>query len=120
LRHQLHQQLNDGVDGVSLNGHPINRLPGCLHLSFVGIDGTKMLMELKDVAVSAGAACTSGSNVVSHVLEAVGMDNTLAFSSLRFGLGRFTTSEEIEYVGNRVQETVERVRSDENLLAVRA
>jgi len=110
LRQQLYQQINAHLVGVCLNGHPVNRLPGCLHLSFAGVDGAKVLIALKDVALSAGAACTSGSNVVSYVLEALGLERDLAFSSLRFGLGRFTTSEEIKYVSDRVIETVKQER----------
>lgn len=82
---------------VILNGDPEKRYPGCLNLSFAYIEGEAMLMALKGVALSSGSACTSASLEPSYVLRAVGADEDLAHSSIRFGIGRFTTEEEIDF-----------------------
>lgn len=85
------------VEGVHLNGHPMQRLPGNLNISVEGVDGSALLLGLKSVAaVSSGSACSSTSTQPSHVLTALGRPESLAHASLRFGLGRFTTAEEIE------------------------
>jgi cysteine desulfurase len=108
---QLRERLRTGMMGqlehVFLNGHPTERLPGNLNLSFAYVEGEALMMSLKDVAVSSGSACTSANPEPSYVLKALGVSDELAHSSLRFGLGRFSTQEEVEYV---IQETVRAVR----------
>jgi cysteine desulfurase len=96
---------------TSLNGHPTERLPGNLNLSFAYVRGEALLMGLKQVAVSSGSACTSASVEPSYVLRALSVADELAHASIRFGLGRFTTEEEIEYVIREVVETVNRLRA---------
>lgn len=111
LRDQLHQALLANLEGVTLNGHPVQRLPGNLNLSFAGIDGEALMMGLRDIAVSSGAACTSANPEPSHVLRSMGVGEVLARASLRFGLGRFTTSEEVDFAAEVVSRTVRRLRS---------
>ena len=111
LREELYQGLVNHLEGIRLNGHPQERLPGNLNLSFAGVDGTSLLMALRDVALSSGSACTSGSTSPSHVLKAIGLSDVLAHASLRFGLGRFTTGEEINYVVERVVAEVKQLRA---------
>jgi cysteine desulfurase len=106
LRTGLVQQLKD----VYINGDPVRRLPGNLNMSFAYIDGESLMMGLKEVAVSTGSACTSASLEPSHVLKALGLDDSLAHASIRFGVGRFNTAEEIEYTIGRVAEEVHRLR----------
>lgn len=108
LRQQLWQGIAGSLSGVELNGHPTERLPGNLHLSFAGVDGAELLLSLPELAVSSGSACTSGSAEPSHVLKAIGQQ---APASLRFGLGRFNTQEEIETAAARVVAAVGRLRS---------
>jgi cysteine desulfurase len=103
LRCGIQEQLND----VTLNGHPTERLPGNLNLSFAHVKGEALLMALRGVAVSSGSACTTASLEPSYVLKALGLDDELAHGSIRFGLGRFNTAEEVEEV---VQEVVRVVR----------
>lgn len=110
LRERLKTEIQKGLDMVHLNGHPEHRIPGNLNLSFSYVEGEGMLMALKDVALSSGSACTSASLEPSHVLRACGVDDELAHSSLRFGLGRFTTEEEVDYVAKKVIEAVKRLR----------
>lgn len=110
LRNRLHEKIVAEVDMVHLNGHPEHRIPGNLNLSFAYVEGEGMMMALKDVALSSGSACTSASLEPSHVLRACGVDDDLAHSSLRFGIGRFTTEEEVDYVAKRVVEAVTRLR----------
>ncbi len=111
---RLRQRLCEGIvtrlDGVWQNGHPQRHLAGCLHLSFARVDGAALLLALQDVALSSGAACTSGDDKLSHVLQAIGVDEDRAAASLRFGLGRFHTEEEVDFVANRVVFEVERLR----------
>ncbi len=107
---RLREGIVSQLDAVFLNGHPEERLPGSLHLSFAGVEGELLLMGLKDVAVSSGSACTSAAPEPSHVLRALGVSDDLAHSSLRFGLGRFTTEEEVDYVSGRVVHEVRRLR----------
>ena len=110
LRDRLEGTLRAGLDEIRVNGHPSERLPNNLNVSFRYVDGEALLMGLSDVAVSMGAACTSSKQEPSHVLRAIGISEELAQSSLRFGLGRFTTEEEVDYVARRVIETVEQLR----------
>ena len=110
MRQRLWKGLDDSLDGVQLNGHPHERLPGNLHVSFADTDGSALLTSLRDVALSAGSACAAPTSAPSHVLQAIGLLEELAHSSLRFGLGRFSTTEEIEYSVTRVVEEVSRLR----------
>ena len=86
------------------------RLPGNLNLSFEGVDGEALMMAMRDVAVSSGSACSSTNPEPSHVLLAMGLSEELARASLRFGLGRFTTAEEIDFAVQEVAGAVERLR----------
>jgi cysteine desulfurase len=110
LRERLRLAIADRLDGVSVNGSLEKRLPGNLNVSFGGVEGEALLMGIHDVAVSSGSACTSASLAASHVLRAIGVDDDLAHSSIRFGLGRFNTEEEVDYAANRVVETVRKLR----------
>jgi len=110
LRDRLHAGIAARLDGVYLNGPPVDRLPNNLNLSFTCVEGESMLMAMDDVAVSSGSACTSASLEPSHVLRALGRGNELAHSSVRFGLGRFNTEEEIDYVIEKIARVVTRLR----------
>jgi cysteine desulfurase len=110
LRERLHAGLFGQLDEVYLNGHPTHRLPGNLNVSFAFVEGESLLMGLKDVAVSSGSACTSATLEPSYVLKALGVGEDLAHTSIRFGLGRFNTMEEVEYVIERVVHEVRRLR----------
>src|SRR5690606_19764798 len=94
LRDRLHERITSRLEQVTLNGHKTQRLPGNLNISFSFVEGEGLLMALKDVAVSSGSACTSASLEPSYVLRSMGLDDELAHSSIRFGLGRFTTEAE--------------------------
>jgi cysteine desulfurase len=111
----LRERLKDGIlaelDEVNINGHPLNRLPGNLNMSFAFVEGESLLMGLKEIAVSTGSACTSASLEPSHVLKAIGLADELSHSALRFGLGRFNTEEEIDYTIRRVVDEVRRLRA---------
>ena len=111
LRERLHQRIVQHLGEVYLNGHPTHRLSGNLNLSFGSIDGESLLMSLHDVAVSSGSACTSANLEPSHVLKALGIKNDRAQSSIRFGLGRFNTEEEVDYVAERVVYEIRRLRN---------
>jgi len=110
----LRERLKDGIfaelDEVYINGHALERLPGNLNLSFADIEGESLLMGLKEIAVSTGSACTSASLEPSYVLKAIGLADELAYSAIRFGLGRFTTAAEIDFTIERVVEEVRRLR----------
>jgi cysteine desulfurase len=93
-----------------LNGHPEKRLPGNLNVSFSFVEGEALMMAIKDVACSSGSACTSASLEPSYVLHAMGIGDDMAHSSIRFGLGRFTTEEEVDYVADLVATKVEKLR----------
>jgi cysteine desulfurase len=110
LRERLRQGIMDKLDDVFLNGHPIQRLPGNLNLSFAFVEGESLLMGLKDIAVSSGSACTSATLEPSYVLKALGVGDELAHTSIRFGLGRFNTEDEVDYVAERVVHEVNRLR----------
>jgi cysteine desulfurase len=110
LSERLRGEIMNRLDEVSVNGHASQRLPGNMHLSFAYIEGESLLMGLKDIAVSTGSACTSASLEPSHVLRAIGLEEHLAQSSIRFGLGRFNTEEEVDYTVRRVVEEVRRLR----------
>jgi cysteine desulfurase len=110
LRDRLQRALMSGLDGTSINGSEEWRLPNNLNISFAGVEGESMLMGINDIAVSSGSACTSAHIEPSYVLKALGVNEDLAHSSIRFGLGRFNTEEEVDYVAARVIETVKRLR----------
>jgi cysteine desulfurase len=100
-----------GLGGVHLNGDPGRRVAGVLNVSFEGVEGESLLFALRDLAVSSGSACTSASREASYVLRALGHDDQLAQSSLRFSLGRFSTVEEVDYAIRVVREQVDRLRA---------
>ena len=112
LRNRLLAALGDRLDGVTVNGSLEQRLPHNLNVSFAGIEGESLLVGLDDVAVSSGAACSSASPSLepSHVLRAIGIPDELARASLRFGLGRWTSAEEIDYAADKVSSLVTRLR----------
>jgi cysteine desulfurase len=125
LRARLDRGIRDRVEDVFGNGPELPaidtegnlrpgerepRLPGNLNLSFAGVDGEALLMNLKDLAVSSGSACTSASIEPSHVLKAIGVSDELAHASIRFGLGRFTTEEEVDFAAGAVERAVRALR----------
>ncbi len=110
LRERLRQGLLAGLDLLTVNGSLEHRLPGNLNVSFAYVEGEALMMAIKDVAVSSGSACTSASLEPSYVLRAMGVSDDLAHSSIRFGLGRFTTQEEIDWVTRLVVEKVKKLR----------
>jgi len=118
LRERLHAGIAERVSDVRLNGHPTERLPGNLNLSFAYLDGEALMMTMRDVAVSSGAACTAANPEPSHVLLAMGLDEEMARASLRFGLGRFSTAAEIEFAIDAVAGAVERLRAHSAAWAV--
>jgi cysteine desulfurase len=120
LRERLRAGLMQHLDGCRLNGHPHSRLPGNLNLSFVGIHGEALLTALRNIAVSSGSACTSASVEPSPVLRAIGLSDDQAHASLRFGLGRFNTEGEVDYVIEEVSATVRRLRKLTPSLEIRA
>jgi cysteine desulfurase len=110
LRDRLHQRLASGLDQLTLNGDAERRLAGNLNISFAFVEGEGLMMAIKDVAVSSGSACTSASLEPSYVLKAMGLDEDLAHSSLRFGLGRFNTEAEVDYVADLLIGKVRKLR----------
>jgi cysteine desulfurase len=110
LRDRLLDALRTSVPGVCVNGSLEHRLPNNLHVSVEGVDGEALLMALGDLGVSTGSACTSGGSAPSPVLEAIGRSEDLARASIRFGLGRFTTGEEVDFAAGRVATVVGRLR----------
>jgi cysteine desulfurase len=122
LRERLREKLFEELDEIFLNGHPQHRLPGNLNVSFAYVEGESLLMGLNGstnpivvgesapIAVSSGSACTSATLEPSYVLKALGVGDELAHTSIRFGLGRFNTVEEIDYVAARVVKEVRRLR----------
>ncbi|MGC2422274.1 MAG: IscS subfamily cysteine desulfurase [Candidatus Acidiferrales bacterium] len=110
LRDRLKEAITGGLEGTSINGSMVHRLPHNINISFAQVDGESLLMGITDVAVSSGSACTSASLEPSYVLKALGVPDELAHSSIRFGLGRFNTEEEVDYAAARVIETVKRLR----------
>ena len=110
LRNRLKDKIVARLDQVYINGSMEHRLPGNLNISFAYVEGESLLMGIHDVAVSSGSACTSATLEPSYVLKALGTGDELAHSSIRFGLGRFNTEAEVDYVADRVCETVERLR----------
>ncbi len=110
LRDRLKQGIMGQLDEVYINGSLEHRLPNNLNISFAYVEGESLLMGINDVAVSSGSACTSATLEPSYVLKALGVGEDLAHTSIRFGLGRFNTEEEVDYVVQRVVETVSRLR----------
>jgi cysteine desulfurase len=110
LRDRLWQRVSQ-LDGIHLNGHPTQRLPGNLNISVEGIDGQALLLGVQSaIAVSSGSACTSAKIEPSHVLQALGLSDELAYASMRFGIGRFNTVEEVDLAADVVVETVRSLR----------
>ncbi|XP_018541923.1 cysteine desulfurase, mitochondrial [Lates calcarifer] len=110
LANRLVHKILSEIPDVIMNGDPEQRYPGCINLSFAYVEGESLLMALKDVALSSGSACTSASLEPSYVLRAIGADEDLAHSSIRFGIGRFTTEEEVDYTAEKCIEQVRRLR----------
>jgi cysteine desulfurase len=110
LRQRLHDGIAGGLDEVVLNGHPEQRLPGNLNLAFRHVSAEALMADLPDVALSSGSACSSAQLEASHVLTAIGLEPELAHSSLRFGLGRMTTEDEVDRVVEKVVGSVRRLR----------
>jgi len=110
LRDRLQSAITSQMEEVYLNGHPTQRLPNNLNLSFAYVEGESLLMGLKEIALSSGSACTSATLEPSYVLRALGVGSDLAHSSIRFGLGRFTTEEEVDYTAKRIIEVVTKLR----------
>lgn len=110
LREKLYNGLSSRIDEIYVNGSLDHRLPNNLNISFAYVEGESMLMSINDIAVSSGSACTSASLEPSYVLKALGVGEDLAHTSIRFGLGRFNTEEEIDYTVARVAESVSRLR----------
>jgi cysteine desulfurase len=110
LRDKLKAKLESGLDEVYVNGSLEHRLPNNLNMSFAYVEGESLLMGINEIAVSSGSACTSATLEPSYVLKALGAGDDLAHSSIRFGIGRFNTEEEIDYVGHKVVEVVKKLR----------
>ncbi|PIO49014.1 MAG: IscS subfamily cysteine desulfurase [[Chlorobium] sp. 445] len=110
LRNKLKDSIMSQLEDVYVNGSMESRLPGNLNMSFAYVEGEGLLMGLKGLAVSSGSACTSASLEPSHVLKALGVGDELAHSSIRYGLGRFTTEEEVDYAAKITVEAVNRLR----------
>lgn len=110
LSNHLIEKITSNLRQVVRNGDPIAWYPGCINLSFACVEGESLLMALKDVALSSGSACTSASLEPSYVLRAIGASEDLAHSSIRFGIGRFTTFEEVDYTADNTIQHVKRLR----------
>ena len=112
LRDDLHEGIQGALERIQLNGPPLGtqRLPGNLNISFMDVDGEALMMSMRDLAVASGSACTSVDPEPSHVLRAMGLSDDETRASLRFGLGRFNTPEEVEFAVEQVSSAVERLR----------
>ena len=110
LRDKLKKKLESSLDYIHVNGSMEHRLPGNLNMSFVYVEGESLLMGINDVAVSSGSACTSATLEPSYVLKALGLGDDVAHSSIRFGLGRFNTEGEVDYVADKVIDIVQKLR----------
>jgi cysteine desulfurase len=110
LRDRLKNKLETELDFIHVNGSMEHRLPGNLNVSFLYVEGESLLMGINDVAVSSGSACTSASLEPSYVLKALGLGDEVAHSSIRFGLGRFNTEAEVDYVAAKVVDIVKKLR----------
>jgi len=110
LRDKLKNKLESSLDYIHVNGSMEHRLPGNLNMSFVYVEGESLLMGINDVAVSSGSACTSATLEPSYVLKALGLGDDVAHSSIRFGLGRFNSEAEVDYVADKVIDIVQKLR----------
>jgi cysteine desulfurase len=110
MRERLKDSIMSRLDETFINGSMVHRLPHNINISFAFVEGESLLMGINDIAVSSGSACTSATLEPSYVLKALGVGEDLAHTSIRFGLGRFNTDEEVDYVADRVVETVTRLR----------
>ena len=110
MRDRLKDKLQTELDETYINGSMEHRLPHNLNISFAYVEGESLLMGINDVAVSSGSACTSATLEPSYVLKALGAGDDIAHSSIRFGLGRFTTQEEIDYTADKVVDVVRKLR----------
>ena len=110
MRDKLKERLLNSLDEVYINGTLEHRLPNNLNISFAYVEGESLLMGINEIAVSSGSACTSATLEPSYVLKALGAGDDLAHSSIRFGLGRFNTEEEVDYVAGKVIEVVTKLR----------
>jgi cysteine desulfurase len=111
LRDHLLERLRESPGGVSVNGSLEHRLPNNLNVSFEAVDSEALLMAVPEIALSTGSACTSATVAPSHVLRALGADARRAHASVRIGLGRFTTDEEIDYAAGRLAAAVLKLRA---------
>jgi cysteine desulfurase len=110
MRDRLKHKLESSLDYIHVNGTMERHLPGNLNMSFVYVEGESLLMGINDVAVSSGSACTSATLEPSYVLKALGLGDDVAHSSIRFGLGRFNTDAEVDYVADKVIDVVKKLR----------
>lgn len=110
LAQKFKQKITENLTHVELNGSETERHYGNLNFSFAGVEGESLLMAMKDVAISSGSACTSASLEPSYVLRALGLDEELAHTSMRFGFGRFTTEEEVDYATEKLIKSVKKLR----------
>merc|ERR1712018_307384 len=110
LSERFKNKIMSELEDVIFNGNPDHTYHGCVNLSFAYVEGESLLMALKDIALSSGSACTSASLEPSYVLRAIGADEDLAHSSIRFGIGRFTTEEEIDFAAEKCITHVKRLR----------
>jgi cysteine desulfurase len=110
LREKLFNGLQAQLEDIRLNGHPEHRLPNNLNISFKYAESGSLMMSMKDIAVSSGSACSTAAVAPSHVLKAIGLTDDELRSSIRFGIGRFTSDEEVEYAINKVSDSVKRIR----------
>ena len=114
LRDQLVTMLMTELPGITVNGHPSQRLPNNASITFGGVDADRLMMGMKDLALSTGSACSSATPSPSHVLQAIGLNHEEVRGTLRFGVGRFTTGEEVTYAAGRIVETVMKMRVPQN------
>ena len=114
LRDQLVTMLMAELPGITVNGHPSQRLPNNASITFGGVDADRLMMGMKDLALSTGSACSSATPSPSHVLQAIGLNHEEVRGTLRFGVGRFTTGEEVTYAAGRIVETVMKMRVPQN------
>jgi cysteine desulfurase len=110
LRDYLKAKLENALDYIHVNGNMEHHLPGNLNMSFVYVEGESLLMGINDIAVSSGSACTSATLEPSYVLKALGLGDDVAHSSIRFGLGRFNTKAEVDYVSDKIIDVVQKLR----------
>jgi cysteine desulfurase len=111
LRDRLWTELKNNCGSIALNGSLLSRLPNNLNISFQGIRASRMITDLRELAFSTGSACASESEKPSPVLKAIGLEDDRIFSSIRLGIGRFTTEEEIDFAATRITETVNKIRN---------